>query len=114
MQIQQEEIAFLLSTHDLTQRSTAFPVYNTAVLSTHDLTQRSTIPSLISFNIRFLSTHDLTQRSTISWKIFITFSSLSTHDLTQRSTGEHLNSVERKRSFNSRPHAEVDFFPEEY
>ena len=78
------------------------------VLSTHDLTQRSTIAFVNASGIPFLSTHDLTQRSTkyqrgVSNRYFfqlttsrrgrrhfqigiLSFALLSTHDLTQRST----------------------------
>ena len=62
----------MLSTHDLTQRST-FPVpvdRFIEVLSTHDLTQRSTFPVGNGYYGNRLSTHDLTQRSTSIFHIF--------------------------------------------
>ena len=99
-------------------------------LSTHDLTQRSTLHYNIlwyifqSFNSRphaevdksggngqralFLSTHDLTQRSTFLRIFVMRLVSLSTHDLTQRSTFWLYVCIPCIRSFNSRPHAEVD------
>ncbi len=102
--------ADILSTHDLTQRSTMchhfpappmifqlttsrrgrrcapVPGKNSCDLSTHDLTQRSTIIELSTFILQRLSTHDLTQRSTHPLDITSRECNLSTHDLTQRST----------------------------
>ena len=55
-----------------------------------------------------LSTHDLTQRSTTCFAQFAGVQDLSTHDLTQRSTLYCNLWVSSGRTFNSRPHAEVD------
>ncbi len=57
---------------------------------------------------RALSTHDLTQRSTQRLLQSLIDENLSTHDLTQRSTSGVISAVQRQKSFNSRPHAEVD------
>ena len=56
------------------------------LLSTHDLTQRSTIVPVEGLSTPHLSTHDLTQRSTSFLTAYLTSFQLSTHDLTQRST----------------------------
>ena len=87
--IQRSVEGFFLSTHDLTQRSTGIRAYvsDNSCLSTHDLTQRSTEPA-----------------SPQGIDVI-----LSTHDLTQRSTSAILDSPSPEGSFNSRPHAEVDF-----
>ena len=102
---------FDLSTHDLTQRSTAsrkqaghssasFQLTTSrrgrpyaigitdvdSILSTHDLTQRSTRRFLDAEESQILSTHDLTQRSTAKQQSAKMPIFLSTHDLTQRST----------------------------
>ncbi len=78
------------------------------VLSTHDLTRRSTNYFLLSSSHIKLSTHDLTRRSTgfkfrdgdDLW--------LSTHDLTRRSTACSPSTHASSNTFNSRPHKEVD------
>ena len=57
-----------------------------AVLSTHDLTQRSTLLAFTPPTWYNLSTHDLTQRSTRQQEHAGSGEPLSTHDLTQRST----------------------------
>ena len=78
----------VLSTHDLTQRSTSAwkYIYNNLFLSTHDLTQRSTTPinnivSYYAFNSRPHAEVDASDRRQRTVK-----RDLSTHDLTQRST----------------------------
>ena len=120
-----------LSTHDLTQRSTV-PRSSFSckmVLSTHDLTQRSTSTASFGHAESYLSTHDLTQRSTQS-----TVSRLRTmpfqlttsrrgrlqmafamalgkvFQLTTSRRGRPWRNlhVSGRKSFNSRPHAEVD------
>ncbi len=55
-----------------------------------------------------LSTHDLTQRSTGELKRELSNVKLSTHDLTQRSTLRLERKKGFQKTFNSRPHAEVD------
>ena len=123
----------ILSTHDLTQRSTLTWITNDDLsesfnsrphaevdkhqktimlkeetLSTHDLTQRSTFYRGGRSGCKYLSTHDLTQRSTFLRIFVMRLVSLSTHDLTQRSTFWLYVCIPCIRSFNSRPHAEVD------
>ena len=78
------------------------------LLSTHDLTQRSTIYDKIKEICEELSTHDLTQRSTTRLRKTVREKDLSTHDLTQRSTVSMDCSEKLLSTFNSRPHAEVD------
>ena len=104
----------ILSTHDLTRRSTngnfVFTLYDGTFNSRpHKEVDQDTCPACStggSFNsrphkevdfaawkakqqkVRELSTHDLTRRSTVSWEKYISW----------------------KWSFNSRPHKEVDFF----
>ena len=121
----------ILSTHDLTKRSTS-PAYSARISSTFQLTtsrrgrQISGMDAVqyFSFNSRpheevdrhgqparhggGLSTHDLTKRST--WEhggVYIT-QILSTHDLTKRSTVQTAGMEYEKGPFNSRPHEEVD------
>ena len=82
--------------------------YYRETLSTHDLTQRSTESSKRSVSFCILSTHDLTQRSTSPDPADSMAPDLSTHDLTQRSTESSKRSLSFCKTFNSRPHAEVD------
>ena len=123
-----------------------------AIISTHDLTKRSTPRTFLFRNLdscfnsrpheevdmRFLSqlhiisvsTHDLTKRSTLTllWRewfkmfqlttsrrgrpflklLIQTCNCVSTHDLTKRSTASADGSKMQVRCFNSRPHEEVD------
>ncbi len=85
------------------------------VLSTHDLTQRSTLAGGEIHHKAVLSTHDLTQRSTRRRRHNDKNTVLSTHDLTQRSTGERVPSV-RSLSFQlttsrrGRPHP-ISLYP---
>ena len=100
----------VLSTHDLTRRSTelvaaciSFYLFQLTTsqggrqalvdiaierlhLSTHDLTRRSTLWIFLPGTTSDLSTHDLTRRSTAQRGCISALSSLSTHDLTRRST----------------------------
>ena len=78
----------LLSTHDLTKRSTLQVAISVLVihLSTHDLTKRSTVIRVHSGYWITLSTHDLTKRSTQLSTPALIHIGLSTHDLTKRST----------------------------
>ncbi len=127
----------LLSTHDLTQRSTSILFSTPSITVIFQLTtSRRGRPNLIRPGIRSacLSTHDLTQRSTeqdrkapCKWFPFnsrphaevdavifrvCTALCLSTHDLTQRSTEQDRKAPCKWFPFNSRPHAEVDgIFP---
>ena len=78
------------------------------MLSTHDLTRRSTGLSTEYCVVLDLSTHDLTRRSTWAGVSEDEFNALSTHDLTRRSTWCSVKTTVRKCSFNSRPHKEVD------
>ncbi len=98
-----------LSTHDLTQRSTVFVRCPPSVyrLSTHDLTQRSTYLCKLPNQRNSLSTHDLTQRSTMphQWHPDKNIFQLTT---SRRGRLDRIGSCYRSRSFNSRPHAEVD------
>ncbi len=80
-------------------------------LSTHDLTQRSTKDGMVFKGLNTLSTHDLTQRSTQPDHRKQYRTVLSTHDLTQRSTILIPVPPDFLKSFNSRPHAEVDGYP---
>ena len=57
-----------------------------------------------------LSTHDLTRRSTYLVSVFYVIDILSTHDLTRRSTLIGVDNLIFDKSFNSRPHTEVDVF----
>ena len=101
----------LISTHDLTKRST-FDFLQCCVtviiISTHDLTKRSTVQVALCLNHGCISTHDLTKRSTGSTAAVLAESvfqlttsrrgrqevtrprpqsfTISTHDLTKRST----------------------------
>ena len=103
-------IDMIISTHDLTRRSTHFGylTYITFPISTHDLTRRSTRCCLFQtsiyshFNSRpheevdlkaevdgvdiDISTHDLTRRSTGCSHEICPTGIISTHDLTRRST----------------------------
>ena len=100
----------IVSTHDLTKRSTYFVRWGNRSnsVSTHDLTKRSTIVFFSASAGKHVSTHDLTKRSTMStliisgeWLFQLTTSRrgrpahswsvparscVSTHDLTKRST----------------------------
>ena len=78
------------------------------ILSTHDLTRRSTTSALSMLNAYALSTHDLTRRSTGSVTIFV---SVSSFQLTTSQGGRPAScnrSMYSRISFNSRPHKEVD------
>ena len=79
------------------------------ILSTHDLTQRSTFISIIFGEVQNLSTHDLTQRSTVLW---IFWHHLQIFQLTTSRRGRRVTSLIffSFSAFNSRPHAEVDNF----
>ena len=57
---------------------------------------------------RSLSIHDLTRRSTLRIPYNPPFCNLSIHDLTRRSTAWRAAPITWTRSFNSRPHKEVD------
>ena len=121
-----------LSIHDLTRRSTPIPciigdsdcfqfttsqggrpasagiVIVTLHLSIHDLTRRSTrLHAEIERDI-YLSIHDLTRRSTLAFRKSLAIYDLSIHDLTRRSTRWRWYMPVYPRSFNSRPHKEVD------
>ena len=81
--------------------------FHTFVLSTHDLTQRSTPDACISLLICVFQL--TTSRRGRLYQATVTVFNfyLSTHDLTQRST--YCDAVHSCiRTFNSRPHAEVD------
>ncbi len=84
------------------------PDHNNTCLSIHDLTQRSTAYPLPHPHPCGLSIHDLTQRSTNFCKLVHILYFLSIHDLTQRSTMWHRLVLQAYKAFNSRPHAEVD------
>ncbi len=122
----------IISTHDLTKRSTSFNFnlftktkfqlttsrrgrlknpgvkVETKLISTHDLTKRSTLFSLRSDGLYPISTHDLTKRSTDLIQSSLVMESISTHDLTKRSTMEQYQKSFIMEHFNSRPHEEVD------
>ena len=122
-----------ISTHDLARRSTVphDPETGLLIISTHDLTRRSTksnastILNGVNFNSRShkevdfharrcvlcricISTHDLTKRSTHHLSNTDHIDRVSTHDLSKRSTGPALTPCQWQKSFNSRPHEEVD------
>ena len=98
-----------LSTHDLTQRSTSIEGSFSADTSFQLTTSRRGRQSDCTIDhCHHLSTHDLTQRSTESEICSYACRNLSTHDLTQRSTYCFSVLLKPHRSFNSRPHAEVD------
>ena len=102
-------------------------------VSTHDLTKRSTHHLSNTDHIDRVSTHDLSKRSTVgtigrktavafqlttsrrgrrrSKEHQTRFANVSTHDLTKRSTGPALTPCQWQKSFNSRPHEEVDSSP---
>ena len=65
-------------------------------------------PNLHTETVWRLSTHDLTRRSTPFTLIKVSGTTLSTHDLTRRSTPCADGKFCHLRSFNSRPHKEVD------
>ena len=81
----------IISTHDLTRRSTAIPSTERfkRSISTHDLTRRSTQSIWRSKIFKIISTHDLTRRSTVTVNTVCISIYISTHDLTRRST--HVN-----------------------
>ena len=56
----------------------------------------------------YLSIHDLTRRSTEEHVKLAEALDLSIHDLTRRSTGRCSHRIHQPKSFNSRPHKEVD------
>ncbi len=101
----------MLSTHDLTQRSTMpdpqHPNKNVFQLTTSRRGRRDTETPVIY--TEDLSTHDLTQRSTEYPSR--TKPGTSHFQLTTSRRGRRFRSTSKdceKRSFNSRPHAEVD------
>ena len=103
----------ILSTHDLTQRSTSRPPtfrylpvsFNSRPHAEVDRLTASIPFNTLSFNSR---PHAEVDRAWNRWNAEIY---LSTHDLTQRSTVPTVV-LYVPISFNSRPHAEVDFqFP---
>ena len=122
----------ILSIHDLTRRSTFITAFlyppfifqfttsrggrpppgaghnHTKDLSIHDLTRRSTSASERIYFATSLSIHDLTRRSTESAGSGSDRADLSIHDLTRRSTLPQMMILKAIRSFNSRPHEEVD------
>ena len=77
------------------------------ILSTHDLTQRSTLTDTCCPSVRDLSTHDLTQRSTKGRCIQMVtlFFQLTT---SRRGRLRSTSLLSLLIPFNSRPHAEVD------
>ena len=83
-------------------------VHHVDRLSTHDLTQRSTRIFCGAEPDDKLSTHDLTQRSTV---ILFSMNDSRNFQLTTSRRGRRFHDPFRQfpRSFNSRPHAEVDF-----
>ena len=103
-------VRMVLSTHDLTQRSTrktAFYILGGVFQLTTSRRGRQKIRFCSLINI-YLSTHDLTQRSTVIQGLQEYLMNLSTHDLTQRSTSTTPVLWSTTKTFNSRPHAEVD------
>ena len=104
--------------------------HRSGTVSTHDLTKRSTDVVLLFDSGYIVSTHDLTKRSTTATRGVLTRIAVSTHDLTKRSTSQDFTSIWKMqefqlttsrrgrrcnllflfpcRSFNSRPHEEVD------
>ena len=120
-----------LSIHDLTRRSTwaADITRHPYNLSIHDLTRRSTVLLACGAGKEPLSIHALTRRSTPGHRHTHLHANLSIHDLTRRSTqtrpitkpcsvfqfttsqgGRPTSFLAfiARRSFNSRPHKEVD------
>ena len=104
---------FIISTHDLTKRSTRCLLYTSSIerfqlttsrrgrlhpfydsfdqgsISTHDLTKRSTSQGSGVFGHLEISTHDLTKRSTLRRRLRPYLCIISTHDLTKRSTSRN-------------------------
>ena len=73
-----QTVESIISTHDLTKRSTLDTYQNgnlIGTISTHDLTKRSTNGTSEKIRGRFISTHDLTKRSThfcsTFWKVSV-------------------------------------------
>ena len=101
----------VVSTHDLTKRSTGgCTVCNVKIfnVSTHDLTKRSTNFAVCNlWNVEFQLTTSRRGRRT-KHGYFISSLLVSTHDLTKRSTWLSPTQQILHRSFNSRPHEEVD------
>ena len=121
---------FQLTTSRRSRRVMHFSWSLPKLISTHDLTKRSTgsvgkqCPVRSYFNSRpheevdaneyhlvqemFISTHDLTKRSTTNIPSHHISPDISTHDLTKRSTEVCWNAEWKEQYFNSRPHEEVD------
>ena len=101
----------LISTHDLTKRST---VSSSSTSSACNLFQLTTsrrgrpFPNIPACRNAYISTHDLTKRSTVhAWKVVGTalyFNSRPHEEVDDR----HAVILAYLRYFNSRPHEEVD------
>ena len=98
-----------LSIHDLTRRSTCFREHSRwrQELSIHDLTRRSTYCKLIKSYDRALSIHDLTRRST---SFLVGMANYEDFQFTTSQGGrQEVQEIKvSHRTFNSRPHKEVD------
>ena len=99
----------IISTHDLTKRSTTVEKANTAVKKDFNSRPREEVDRLHT-KIRFLymiSTHDLTKRST---EHTIFHHGPEVFQLTTSRRGRHSKSIFQRLQwhFNSRPHEEVD------
>ena len=86
------------------------PYSMTIALSIHDLTRRSTEDIMRYADTADLSIHDLTRRSTTT-SLFLLI--LFTFQFTTSQGGRHscCGGNGRRKSFNSRPHKEVDIIP---
>ena len=100
----------VISTHDLTKRSTAkYEFINIqAYISTHDLTKRSTIVDAKWRDEFCISTHDLTKRSTLHIYSHYHFQEAFQLTTSRRGRPGLLEKLASISYFNSRPHEEVD------
>ena len=100
----------VISTHDLTKRSTQELFLAFARIQDFNSRPHEEVDLACAFVARRknISTHDLTKRSTFLIFRIQTFTIISTHDLTKRSTLLQVLLQTCHSHFNSRPHEEVD------
>ena len=101
-------LAFQLTTSQGGRQATAWAHDKLGLISTHDLTKRSTLYAFFVSRYKFISTHDLTKRSTHNPLRFLF---IPIFQLTTSRRGRQqpmLWTAIAFLYFNSRPHEEVD------